>query len=174
MSAGEVLDLLATGHGLFDPGEAVDELTHALQTAGLAIAAGADDALIVAAAFHDVGRLPALGREHQPHEVAGAAWAASVFGARVAWLISMHVPAKRYLVATDSAYASGLSEVSARSLETQGGVMSSGEIAAFEAHPWAQDAARLRRWDDQAKVPGAAAPSLDDLRGPIERVLGQA
>jgi predicted HD phosphohydrolase len=169
-----LIELLASGRGFFDQGEAIDELTHALQTAGLALGAGADDALVVAAAFHDIGRLPALGRQHEPHEAAGAAFASAVFGPRVAWLISMHVPAKRYLVATDPRYTSELSDVAARSLQAQGGAMTADEIAAFEAHPWAQDAARLRRWDDQAKVPGAPAAALEDLRRPVQRMLSAA
>jgi predicted HD phosphohydrolase len=58
----ELVDLLKTGSGWFD-GEAVDELTHALQTANLAQAAGADDELITAAALHDSGRLAAFARQ---------------------------------------------------------------------------------------------------------------
>ena len=84
-----------------------------------------------------------------------------------------HVPAKRYLVATDSHYAAQLSDASVRSLARQGGAMSSAEIERFEQAPWARDAAQLRRWDDLAKVPNAATLALDELRGPLERVFAR-
>jgi gamma-butyrobetaine dioxygenase len=115
----------------------------------------ADLELVVAAALHDLGyhplvvaRFPGL-----PHEAAGAALAAELLGERVAWLIAQHVPAKRYLVASDLRYAASLSEASVRSLAQQGGPMSHAEVEAFESHPWSMEAARLRRWDDAAKVP---------------------
>ena len=41
--------------------------------------------------------------------------------------------------------------------------MTPAEAKAFAAHPWSEDAMRLRRWDDAAKVPGAHTPGLDDL-----------
>jgi gamma-butyrobetaine dioxygenase len=172
MTLDDALELLAAGAGTFDADEPVDNLEHALQAAGLAIADGADDELVVAALFHDVGyhrrlveRWPGLA-----HEEVGARFAAEVFGARVAWLIDQHVPAKRYLVATDADYAGALSPASSRSLEKQGGPMTSAEVEAFEAQPWALDAARLRRWDDRAKVVGALAPRIADVRQTVQRV----
>ena len=50
-----VLQLLHTLGGITD-GFAVDQLTHACQTATLAERAGADDELVVAALCHDVGK----------------------------------------------------------------------------------------------------------------------
>jgi predicted HD phosphohydrolase len=50
-----VLDLLRRLEGITD-GFAVDQLTHACQTATLAERAGADDELVVAALCHDVGK----------------------------------------------------------------------------------------------------------------------
>jgi predicted HD phosphohydrolase len=159
-----LVDLLRTGSGWFD-GEAVDELTHALQTAQHARDAGADDELIAAAALHDCGRLPTIAARfpEMAHEEAGSRFCGDIFSPRVAWLISAHVPAKRYLVATDPDYAGRLSPVSVRSLEVQGGPMRGDELATFARHPWALDAAALRRWDDRAKVPGAPTPTLDEL-----------
>jgi predicted HD phosphohydrolase len=81
-------------------GEAVDQLAHAMQTAGRAIAAGADDELVV----------------------------------------------------------------------VQGGKAGDAELGPFRAHAWAGDALRLRRWDDLAKVPGAAAPEPGDLLGRLTRL----
>lgn len=141
--------------GLPYGGEAVDQRAHALQAARLAAEDGADDELLVAAALHDVGRAKSVREAYPgPHEESGAAFAAEHVSERAAWLIAQHVPAKRYLVATDQAYFDGLSPASVKSLRVQGGPMSDAEVARFAEHPWAGDALRLRRWDDAAKVPG--------------------
>ncbi|KMW57127.1 hypothetical protein AIOL_002087 [Candidatus Rhodobacter oscarellae] len=49
--------------------------------------------------------------------------------------VRYHVPAKRYLCATDPAYMDQLSDASVLSLGLQGGPMSADEVAAFEANP---------------------------------------
>jgi predicted HD phosphohydrolase len=173
VTASDLLGLLRTGAGWTSDDEAVDELTHALQTAGQAIQAGADDELIVAAALHDVGRYSPVHTRfpNLPHEAAGAAWCSELFGERVGWLIGAHVAAKRYLVATDAEYARLLSPASVASLEVQGGPFMPAEVAEFETSPWAMQATELRRWDDAAKVPSATAPTLDDLRPIFERTI---
>ncbi|MGW3150601.1 HD domain-containing protein [Streptomyces sp. NPDC001177] len=124
----------------------------------MALDAGADDELVVAAALHDIGRARPARAEHPglPHELAGAAFARHRLGERAAWVIAQHVPAKRYLVATDPAHHGLLSPVSVASLKVQGGPMDEGEAARFAAHPLAADAVALRRWDDAAKDPGGA------------------
>jgi predicted HD phosphohydrolase len=173
LSASDLLNLLRSGAGWTSDDEAVDELTHALQTAGRAIDDGADDGLIVASALHDIGRYPAV-RARFPnlaHEAAGAVFCAELFGERVGWLIGAHVAAKRFLVATDRAYAGQLSPASVASLMVQGGPFTPGEVAAFEAAPWAQQAIALRRWDDAAKIPGAPTPMPDALLPFFERTL---
>jgi predicted HD phosphohydrolase len=73
--------------------------------------------------------------------------------------IALHVDAKRYLCATDPDYFTALSADSVRSLALQGGVFDAQQAAAFIARPYAQDAVRLRRWDDRAKT--AALPTPD-------------
>ncbi|MFF3876687.1 HD domain-containing protein [Streptomyces sp. NPDC001978] len=141
--------------GLPYGGERVDQRAHALQTAWLARDAGAGDELVVAAALHDIGRARPVRAEHPglPHELAGAAFARRRLSERVAWVIAQHVPAKRYLVATDPAYHARLSTVSVASLKVQGGPMDEREAAEFAAHPLAADAVAVRRWDDEAKDP---------------------
>src|SRR5260370_6656833 len=59
-------------------GEAVDELTHGLQTAHLARESGADAELVLAAALHDIGRLPSVARRTRTtlHEYVGGAFVA--------------------------------------------------------------------------------------------------
>lgn len=147
-----------------DLGEPVDQLAHALQTAGLAIAANADPELVLASALHDIGRAAPV-RDRYPsfaHEDAGAEFVADFASHRVAWLVREHVNAKRYLVRTEP-YANVLTTRSVVSLQEQGGPMTSFEARVFLAHPWADDAIALRRWDDAAKVPGCATPSIAEI-----------
>src|SRR6201997_5335523 len=99
--------------GLPYAGEPVDQLEHALQCAALAREEG-DPAFTVAALLHDIARAPAVAgipydgpKEH--HGEAGARWLTPRVGARVAWLAEQHVPAKRYLVASDPEYRAQLS-----------------------------------------------------------------
>ncbi len=168
MTAASVAEVRALLAGLaalpyYDNG--VDSLEHALQAAGLASAAGSGDELVLAAALHDIGRAPEIvarfGRG--PHEAIGAAFVRTIASERVAWLVGAHVAAKRALVAEDPGYARGLSAVSQASLRVQGGAFDAAAAREFRRHPWAADAIQLRRWDDGAKVPGAAAPSIDDV-----------
>ncbi|GAA3369725.1 HD domain-containing protein [Streptomyces antimycoticus] len=163
---GEELTALVDGlAGLPYGGEAVDQRTHALQTAWLARDAGADDELVVAAALHDIGRARPVRAEHPglPHEVAGAEFARRRVSERTAWVIAQHVPAKRYLVATDPAYHALLSPASIASLKVQGGPMDEHEAAEFAAHPLSADAVALRRWDDAAKDPDGPRLRMPDL-----------
>lgn len=155
-----------------DGDEPVDQLAHAMQAAARAIAAGADDEVVLASALHDVARLPEVEALHPglPHEAAGARFCAPLLGPRIAWLVGSHVLAKRVLVTTGAGYAAGLSVASARSLGEQGGPAGTRLAQSFTAHPWAADALRLRRWDDLAKVPGAAAPRPDHLLPRLARL----
>jgi phosphonate degradation associated HDIG domain protein len=154
--------------------EAVSQLEHALQCAALARREGADAALVTAALFHDVGHLIAddefAAREGRDmhHEDVGADVLEEVFGAAVAGPVRLHVPAKRYLCATDSAYFDGLSQASRTSLAVQGGPFTPEEAARFARDPAAAAAVRLRRWDDRAKDPAAATPPLEDFRREAE------
>lgn len=146
-------------------GEAIDQLTHALQTGTLAVRARSRPALVAAALLHDIGRCPTVAAEFPdaPHERAGAVYCTRLLGHEVGWLVGAHVLAKRVLVATEPDYAGRLSPVSVSSLARQGGPASDQELQRFLRHPLAADAMRLRRWDDNAKVPGAAALTLDEL-----------
>ena len=152
--------------GLPYDGEPVDQLQHALQCADLARRDGADPELVLAALLHDVARSPDVAAEPLEsgpvnHGEQGARWLTPLLGERVARLAAAHVEAKRYLVAVDPAYADGLTAVSARTLQAQGGPMTTEHITAFEHIPGWQDAVRLRRWDDAAKDPEAIVPGID-------------
>jgi gamma-butyrobetaine dioxygenase len=173
-----LLRLFATRGEAAYHGEAVSQTEHALQAAHLAERDGAADAAVVAALLHDVGHL--LGRLPEDlagrgidgrHECAGAAWLARLFGPEVREPVRLHVPAKRYLCATEPAYLASLSPASLRSLGLQGGPLGPAEVAAFERQPHWQVAVRLRRWDDAAKVPGFAVPGLAHYRPRLEALL---
>jgi len=74
--------------------------------------------------------------------------------------VRLHVAAKRYLCATEADYFAKLSPDSVLSLSLQGGPMSADEVAAFRALPQAEDAVRLRRFDEGAKVKGLETPPV--------------
>lgn len=92
---------------------------------------------------------------------------------RAAYLVGQHVPAKRYLVATQPTYADTLSPASVRSLSRQGGPMTVEEVAEFRAHEFHEDAAQLRHWDDRAKDSNAAADGLSSYTEVLQRVWRQ-
>ncbi len=173
---------LFTAHGRRRYGEGVTDLHHALQCAALARQEGADDELVLAALVHDVGRLLAVAaaadvqpRRESPHDD-HAAWGAAALRPflppRALAAVERHVTAKRYLCAVEPAYAAALSPASVRSLAVQGGPLSAEERARFEAEPWAEEAVRLRRWDDAAKDPAAACAPLGEYRALLVRHLG--
>jgi len=78
--------------------------------------------------------------------------------------VRLHVDAKRYLASAEPWYLGVLSEASILSLRLQGGPFGDVARAAFKARPHAEAAIALRRWDDAAKVPGAATPGLNHYR----------
>lgn len=146
--------------------EPVTALEHALQCAQLAEWAGAPTSLVVAALLHDIGHFVG-GAEgladtvDDTHEARALPWLGGALGPAVTEPIRLHVAAKRWLVVAEPGYADTLSPASRHSLQLQGGPMTAAERAAFEALPFAADAALLRRWDDAAKTPGRATPPLD-------------
>jgi predicted HD phosphohydrolase len=163
-------------------GEAVLELEHALQCAELARGNGADEELQLACLLHDVGRYAvdqalvsdtteptAAGAGARGHHEVGADLLAPWVSARVTWCVRMHADAKRYLCATEPDYHAHLSPVSRHTLRLQGGIMSPDAAARFAEHPWRRDAVALRRWDDQAKMKGAATRSLAEWASVIRR-----
>ncbi len=168
------IEALFARHGGETYGEGVTQLQHALQTAALAAAEGADDALVVAALLHDVGHFlqptdDSFG--YHKHDRSGGAWLAQRFGPAVSEPVRLHVAAKRCLCATEADYFGKLSAASVHSLSKQGGPMSAAEVAAFSASPHAAAAMRLRRWDDGGKLEGIVVPDLPDYRERIARLL---
>jgi len=159
-------------------GEAVTMSEHMLQGACLAEQAGADDALVAAALLHDIGHYTS---EFPPdaqdqgidnrHDVAGAAVLAPYFPKRVTDCVRYHVPAKRYLCATDPGYFARLSEASVLTLKLQGGPMSAAEVEAFARLANLDDILRVRIWDDAAKVAGRVTPSFAHYAPLLQRMV---
>jgi predicted HD phosphohydrolase len=149
-----------------------------LQSAYAAQQDGAPPRLVAAALLHDYGHfihgLPEDSADRgvdTQHEEVAYRFLAEHFGEEIAEPIRMHVAAKRYLCAVEPPYLAELSPASVHSLELQGGPYGPEEVAGFEASPFAEDAVRLRRYDDVGKVPGLETPSLEDYRPVLEAVL---
>jgi len=74
--------------------------------------------------------------------------------------VRLHVAAKRYLATVEPGYFDLLSPASVQSLHLQGGLMKANETDRFAAELYAEDAVKLRRWDDEGKIVGAKTPDL--------------
>ncbi|MBO2011315.1 phosphonate degradation HD-domain oxygenase [Hymenobacter negativus] len=153
-------------------GEPVSQLEHMWQAAVLAEMAGADDEVVLAAFFHDLGHLCAAQQADSMdgygvvnHEKLGADYLRELgFSERVTRLVESHVQAKRYLTHKYPSYLRQLSPASLATLAFQGGVMSPGEAAAFERDPDAHLMLQLRQWDEQAKETNQPVGSLGYLK----------
>jgi phosphonate degradation associated HDIG domain protein len=159
--------------------EVVTQTQHAVQSAALADAENAGAAMTVAALLHDIGHLVVdehneqhdFLHDNEKHELIAATILSNWFPPSVTSPIALHVAAKRYLVATDRSYLDGLSQASVHSLRVQGGPMSPEEVAKFRRLRRADDACRLRRWDDGAKISNRRVPPLEHYRERLESLV---
>jgi gamma-butyrobetaine dioxygenase len=134
MTGIEAIAGLFAGPGVRDYlGEPVTIGVHMRQAGMLAETAGSASTLVAAALLHDIGHL--RNETDSRHGDAGARWLSQWFGEEVTEPVRLHVAAKRYLCATEPGYLGLLSEESVRTLALQGGPMTAGQAAAFEALP---------------------------------------
>jgi phosphonate degradation associated HDIG domain protein len=179
LSVADLVHLLATRGQDQYGGEAVSQLEHALQCAQLAEQASETRETIVASLLHDLGHLlsdvaddatrPPQARDDL-HQFIALPFLRGVFSDAVLEPIRLHVDAKRYLCATDANYWDALSTASKQSLELQGGIYSEQDAQIFIAQPFAQEAVRLRRYDDLAKLPNTVTPPLSHFQNMIEAI----
>lgn len=145
----------------------ITHLEHALQCAALAEAGGASQDLIVASLLHDLGHLmhePGSGAApravNERHEYRPLRVLRRHFGEAVIAPIRLHVEAKRYLCAVQPGYWDALSPASRVSLQVHGGIQTQAEAARFVRERHANDAVRLRLWDDRARTRSKSTPHL--------------
>lgn len=179
LSVEEILGMYERRGAQMYGSEAVNQIEHALQCAALAAEGGASAELVAACLLHDIGHLIA----EQPHHVDSAIddvhqflaipFLRGTFCEAVLEPIRLHVDAKRYLCHAQPSYWQGLSAASRHSLDLQGGPYGQIEAERFLARSFSYDAIRLRRWDDQAKMPGRSTPRLEDFAA-VLRSLAQA
>ncbi|KAJ6442372.1 major facilitator superfamily transporter [Purpureocillium lavendulum] len=148
---------------------------------------GSDKEVILGALLHDVGRfIPAansmpkmiapngtyVGRAS--HEVLGESYLRQLgFSEKVCQLVGAHVMAKRYLTAVDKDYYDGLSDTSKRTLKYQGGIFNQDQVKEAQNDPLLDAKLAVRRWDDEAKVPGRVVPGLMEYMNiAIECLIG--
>lgn len=169
-----------SAEGMAYLGEDVTMIEHQLQAAALAVAAGYDDSLVVAALLHDVGHMIGDGEgdaaeamaddRDAHHDASGARWLSRWFGPDVTEPVRLHVAAKRYLVATEPGYAATLSAASVHTLRLQGGAMSPDDVRQFAALAHAADAVALRRLDEAAKDASRVVPGIEAHHDVLRRV----
>jgi phosphonate degradation associated HDIG domain protein len=181
LSIPEIEQLLSSRATTWYGQEAVSQLDHALQCAQLAEQAGETAETVVAALLHDLGHMlsaerdpvadaDALPEKDDLHQYVALPFLRSLLPDAVLEPIKLHVDAKRYLCAVDAAYWEALSPASKHSLVLQGGAFDPAQVQAFEALPFCQEAVRLRRYDDLAKVPGAPTAGLAHFSQTMSRV----
>ncbi len=183
LTLNDISSLLNTQGSKQYGGEAVSQLEHALQCAYLAECAQETEETITAALLHDIGHMlrsesgePIV--EHNEntddlHQYVALPFIRNLFSDAVLEPIKLHVDAKRYLCAVDKGYWETLSEASKKSLELQGGIYTDTQALAFETNAFGQEAVRLRRYDDLAKIPGAETPGLEHYITMMHRVANK-
>lgn len=166
-------------------GEPVSQIEHMCQCAQLAENAGADDDVVLAAFFHDIGHLcefafPEKKTQHMDnvgvvdHEKLGAEYLLNKgFSKKIVKLVQSHVAAKRYLTYHCPEYYNKLSDSSKKTLQFQGGVMASEEAIAFKSDDLFDLYVSIRKWDDLAKKTAQALPDLEHYRHMMIEHLSQ-
>ena len=171
----EIEKIFTTGISEEYLGEDVKLVEHMLQCGDLAKEAGAPDYLVVASLLHDIGHLlvdDAVGAQDSGidmhHDAVGARWLEERFPSTVSEPVRLHVAAKGYLVTTNHDYLSKLSHASVQTLYMQGGPLNQDEVIEFISREGAEDAVRVRLWDDLAKVRDKPTSTLLEFKSLID------
>ncbi|MSU31466.1 MAG: metal-dependent phosphohydrolase [Pedosphaera sp.] len=184
MKSSEVVDEIfrvyrKQGHRSY--GENVTENQHALQSACFAVQAGESDSIVAASLLHDFGHLlHDLGEDiadqgiDARHERIGGNRLSAWFGSEVVEPVRNHAASKRYLCWLERGYFDSLSEASRKSLALQGGPMNDVEASEFEKTPQFEASVRVRRYDDEGKVPEMITPDFEDYRTLLEGLVRRA
>lgn len=152
-------------------------LEHMLQSAREAEKARAEKHEVVAALLHDIGHFvvefPAEMKNFKDtgHDEAGAALLEPFFGPEIVEPIRLHVRAKRYLCTVEPSYYDKMTKPVKHTFRLQGGKMSGSELNKFRALPFAEEAARLRRWCDLGMKPGRKTKVFEEYFPLIRSVL---
>ena len=171
--ADEIIGLYQQHGGEEYAGEKVSQLEHMVQSAQIAAHNGFDDDVVLAAFLHDIGHICVSAFPGNSmgafgivdHERIGADYLRSRgFSSKVAKLVESHVAAKRYLTFKYPEYYDALSDASKKTLEYQGGRMSTEEAAEFERDPLFELIVAMRKIDEQAKVQDLPLPQWTDYR----------
>lgn len=179
MSVDDIAELMGRRGAAQYGREAVSQLDHALQCAHRAEQAEEPPELVAAALLHDLGHLLAAERAEaaEPddnkddlHQFIALPFLRGLFSDAVLDPVALHVDAKRWLCAQEPGYFETLSPASVRSLALQGGPFSPEQAQRFATQPHAQAAIRLRRYDDEAKVPGTLTPPLSHYVALLRRL----
>lgn len=149
-------------------GEQISQLQHGLQCGKFATDSGAEEEVILASLFHDIGHFCTPGKLLMgnvgvaEHEKVGAEFLLALgFSPRIARLVEGHVQAKRYLTWKNESYLAKLSPASKLTLAYQGGPMTEEEARQFEKNPDFHDILKMRTWDEKAKIPNWVVPGLN-------------
>ncbi len=144
------------------------EAALALGAALRARAAGATDALVLAALLHQV----ADDGTGEPR--LAAAWLGRTFGPAVSEPVRLLGEAERWLATVDRAWFEALDAGGLASLREHGGPLGPMALRSFERRPYAMDAVRLLRWLDAERRAGQpSGQGLDALGWPalVERLV---
>lgn len=159
-------------------GETITMTEHMLQTALNAENAGESSTLVVSALLHDIGHYTGefpddyieQGVDNR-HEYTGAAILEQFFPIEFTAPVRGHVNAKRYLCAVEPDYFAWLSDASVKTLELQGGSFDPIQVAEYEKNPHLNNTIKIRRYDDNGKVPGVITPNIDHYLKIVQQVL---
>ena len=158
-------------------GEKVTIAEHMIQTAMLAESNNSTKSLVCACLLHDYGHFivddPDLLVSNSldgKHENLGYDFLKNYFLPEVAEPVKLHVLAKKYLCRNKS-YYNLLSEASKVSLKLQGGIMTDDESKKFTSLNFFEDAIKVRKYDDDGKVPNIKIKKIEDYRDLISSQL---